>query len=106
MTARGWRVRSLDFLSLLRAVLPLSQMCGPLNIHRAVILFPQPGRPSPSSCACRYLRSGVSPGAVDAQNQQAESSGRRAEVIQRERTNVYENYRATPRYHIGAQTTY
>jgi len=57
-----------------------------------------------SSCVCRCLLSGVSPGAVDAQNYQAESNAEG--LTQLERVNACENYGATPRYYIGAQTTY
>jgi len=48
-TAGVGRVRSLAFLSILRAVLPLSLTCGPLNFHRATIAFPQ--TPSPGARA-------------------------------------------------------
>jgi hypothetical protein len=34
-------VRRLAFLSILRGVLLVAKMCGPLNFHRATIIFPQ-----------------------------------------------------------------
>jgi hypothetical protein len=42
--APGLGGRSPAFLSILRAVLPLPEMCGPLNFHLATIVFPQTAR--------------------------------------------------------------
>ena len=71
VATRVGRVRSLAFLNILRAVLPMFLMCGLLNFHCATIVFPQPVRPFLFSCACRHLLFGVSPVVRGAQNQQA-----------------------------------
>jgi hypothetical protein len=39
------RVSPTAFLSILRGVLLLASMCGPLNFYRTSIVFPQPARP-------------------------------------------------------------
>ena len=48
VAARAWRVRCLDFLSILRGALLLSQTYGPVKYRRVLIVFPQPASPSPA----------------------------------------------------------
>ena len=48
VTGRAGRVRCLDFLSILRGALLLSQTYGPVKFRRVLIVFPQPASPSPA----------------------------------------------------------